>query len=365
MACQRTPLEVWQAILRYAIAAPVFFESDPIEACGWQEFINNYREERTYWDAERHRRSLQRVCVNWNQYLKRFSHRYVQLKDVKDGHVPISAISRAIRLQINYTEVIACERIIRQAISERAEPWAEITYLLLQSEKVPGLKAIIAQSGLEWETISQLAPNLLLLYHDSLFIQEDVLLSRLTTLHLWTLNISTLPRCNFPSLKHVSISIYNQVVSNGDTLSAFLKNNGKNLLTYSDNLIGWKGVFASEICSQCPQLERIQTGLQWPPNPEFPCTLRHFQLPRDVLGFDSSRFPAEALRKAGVRTVSITTSWRYIFEVKDVFMVYVIYAIDHGLSFRDVRGITFQDMIVQMISHRKGIRPKSSDCLEA
>jgi hypothetical protein len=241
VASQRTPLEVWQAILRYAIAVPVFFESDPIEACGWQEFINDYKDEKVYWDAERSRRSLQRVCTSWRQYLQRFSHRYVRLIDVKDGHVPVSAISHAIRLRIDYTsprgkEFNAYDRIIRQAISERVEPWSleildgttsEINRLLLQSEKVSSLKAIINQSGIEWKTIGQLVPNLLLLYHHALFLQENVVLSRLTTLHVWSLSMAALPSCSFPSLKHVSISIFHRSKSNCKTLSTFLQNNGK------------------------------------------------------------------------------------------------------------------------------------------
>ncbi|KAG8829961.1 hypothetical protein FRC17_005723 [Serendipita sp. 399] len=62
-----------------------------------------------YWATERDRLSLRRVCSTWNRFLTKYDHRFVQVRDVLHGLVPLSAIPSAVRLNVNPCDV-SCRR---------------------------------------------------------------------------------------------------------------------------------------------------------------------------------------------------------------------------------------------------------------
>lgn len=93
------PIECWQDILREAIFVPVFFDDDPAETYGIQS-LAAYTDATPYWESERTRNALRRVCSSWNTFLKRFDHRFIHTPDIQHNLVPIDARYKAIRINI-------------------------------------------------------------------------------------------------------------------------------------------------------------------------------------------------------------------------------------------------------------------------
>jgi hypothetical protein len=177
MAVERISVEIWQMILRYAISVPIFFEANPVQACGYQQFIESYNNPRLYWRAERSRNVLRRVCASWNAYLKRYDHRYVDLMDVKHGHVPTFALPRAIRIEISsgYPDRYygRSKAEIDILFPDLPGPWSleilegnavsRFSDRIFKSGKAPLLKSILKAHSIAWEEIIHLNPNTLLL----------------------------------------------------------------------------------------------------------------------------------------------------------------------------------------------------------
>ncbi|CAG7852878.1 SubName: Full=Uncharacterized protein {ECO:0000313/EMBL:CCA69310.1} [Serendipita indica DSM 11827] len=101
------PTEIWQTILRHAIFVPLFFDTDPLSSYGLAA-LRGYYDMSGYWDSERTRNKLRRVCSSWNAYLQHFAHRFVALKDVVHNHVPIAALPLAYRIHMTACKCFAC-----------------------------------------------------------------------------------------------------------------------------------------------------------------------------------------------------------------------------------------------------------------
>ncbi|KIM24531.1 hypothetical protein M408DRAFT_58705, partial [Serendipita vermifera MAFF 305830] len=86
--------EIWQSILKYAISVPLFFDIEPMKARGIDQYLSQY----PYWQAERIRNTLRRVCHAWNAFLEPYDHRFIRMDDVLHKLVPLSAIPSAIRI---------------------------------------------------------------------------------------------------------------------------------------------------------------------------------------------------------------------------------------------------------------------------
>ena len=96
--CPSLPAEIWQTVLENAIHVPIFLETHPITtetALDYAQMLDTGR----YWESERVRNALRRVCSSWNVFLKTFDHRYIQTDDVIHGFIPAQALRRAIRLR--------------------------------------------------------------------------------------------------------------------------------------------------------------------------------------------------------------------------------------------------------------------------
>jgi hypothetical protein len=78
-------------ILRYSISSLGFF--DPKNTADrfppWVIERRGRSNESAYYEAERTRNILQRVCRSWGEYLQLYAHRFVRITDVLHGHVPM------------------------------------------------------------------------------------------------------------------------------------------------------------------------------------------------------------------------------------------------------------------------------------
>ncbi|PVF98528.1 hypothetical protein CPB86DRAFT_705038, partial [Serendipita vermifera] len=97
------PAEIWQWILRYAISVPEFFDPDY-----WVDRFPPWVIKRRrkldfgeYKKAEATLNSLRRVCRRWDQYLRKYAHRFVVMSDVVvHGKVPVQYLRSAMRTSI-------------------------------------------------------------------------------------------------------------------------------------------------------------------------------------------------------------------------------------------------------------------------
>ncbi|KAG8831947.1 hypothetical protein FRC20_008032, partial [Serendipita sp. 405] len=98
------PNEIWQIILRYTIAVPVFFDPDFVGSfvavTSFIDGLGDWNCEKVYWEAERKRNEISRVCKSWKNYLAQFQHRFVRMNDVARGTLPPGALEHAIRISI-------------------------------------------------------------------------------------------------------------------------------------------------------------------------------------------------------------------------------------------------------------------------
>jgi hypothetical protein len=95
------PLEIWQMILRYSISVPGFLDPDEILQDRFPPWViakRGYSNESSYYEVERTRNILRRVCKWWDEYLQQYAHRFVCLTDVVHGNVPMQYLRSAIRV---------------------------------------------------------------------------------------------------------------------------------------------------------------------------------------------------------------------------------------------------------------------------
>ena len=266
----RASVEIWHIILKFSISVPIFFDTDPLETYG-VEVIPRYYYDDEYWESERSRNSLRRVCRAWNEFLKHYDHRFVRLADVLHEHVPPASLSKAIRVELpdvicscgefheethgDFTRGLV--NIWEAALSEanagsgtKATQWrleildGSIDFI---SEKIetlwmctPNLKVMISQGvGVSrWSTAN--FPSLKAFLSnptDSSHIQgflRGIDLSSLTTLHIHSNHLDGLQDSNLHTLKHLSIdSDGTQVeVWSQESLHPLLQRIGSNLHTF-------------------------------------------------------------------------------------------------------------------------------------
>ncbi|PVG04342.1 hypothetical protein CPB86DRAFT_213195 [Serendipita vermifera] len=92
------PLETWHIILRYSISLPDFFDTHITDRIPpWFIYESNWNDTEQYWDAERTRNNLRRVCSSWDIFLRNFAHRFVSMDDVVHRILPADHLQSAIR----------------------------------------------------------------------------------------------------------------------------------------------------------------------------------------------------------------------------------------------------------------------------
>ncbi|PVG04328.1 hypothetical protein CPB86DRAFT_694047, partial [Serendipita vermifera] len=104
------PVEIWQCILRYAIAAPEFLDPDY-----WVDRLPPWviKERRglnfvKYLEAEATRNSLQNVCRAWDEYLRKYAHQFVRMSNVIHGEVPAQYLKSAVLVSFGHHNDAFC-----------------------------------------------------------------------------------------------------------------------------------------------------------------------------------------------------------------------------------------------------------------
>ena len=291
------PIEVWHKILKYAIAVPLFFEPDPITVYGVGMF-SEYHFEAGYWESERRRNILRRVCQSWNAFLKPYDHRYVCLSDIYDGLIRTDAISMAIRLNINpdvhshpdiqglfsgmsalLRSYIAPDGIRRHLINEwkleilDGASVMDPAILAKWLEDLPHLRAVTQPTYAHGDKVMPRGAGLRLLYTEPTWTSastEPFAFQHLTTLLLAAVPLTlSFKTWRLPSLRHLSIKVFGprRYIRNPfDSVDAdaftekmleIVRHLGKNLIT-----LHYQGLVKScpipDLWSHIPHVERIQ-----------------------------------------------------------------------------------------------------------
>ncbi|KAG8750548.1 hypothetical protein FRC14_000404 [Serendipita sp. 396] len=99
------PTEIWQMILRYAIAVPIFFDPDFVGSfvteTSFVDVLGDWHDDSAYWQSERERNEISRVCKRWNDYLAQFQHRFVRMEDIRQRTLQPEVLKYARRISIN------------------------------------------------------------------------------------------------------------------------------------------------------------------------------------------------------------------------------------------------------------------------
>ncbi|KIM23373.1 hypothetical protein M408DRAFT_27936 [Serendipita vermifera MAFF 305830] len=104
LASSSLSVEVWQLILRHAISVADFLDPDSFEGDlkrhGFGAECRHKEDEEVYWEAERARKRLVRVCKSWRGYLSLFEHRFVRMSDIWHRRIDKTAILKATRIDV-------------------------------------------------------------------------------------------------------------------------------------------------------------------------------------------------------------------------------------------------------------------------
>jgi hypothetical protein len=158
-AISSLPVEVWHAILRYAIEVPLFLDPDAYEGVlarvVFHGRISPLNHECTYWSAEKTRNRMQLVSKSWDSFLRPFEHRFVRMLDIRHGKVPLQKLEMAIRVSfreydcecVEFCAIPSFFDFLLEALKQVVIPRAEIVdtpekYILLQSMNSAKLKNI-------------------------------------------------------------------------------------------------------------------------------------------------------------------------------------------------------------------------------
>lgn len=355
MAWNRAAIETWQTILRYVISVPVFFETSPIDSCGLEDYLRYYNVESPYWQAERQRNALRRVCSSWDTYLKGFNNRYVQLYDVVQGNVPVSAITRAIRLQSRpYRGTYSAEKLLLEwTIEQEKGEWSteilevpdiSLRKIILESGKVGNLKSIVYTELCGLQELSQFP-----LQHCDIYdLPVEQLPSSLHLSHLSSISVvvdAILPFIGhqFPILKYLSIFPAARGANfKPNDLLKLLRSIGRNLLIFFDKLSPSENIIPDETWALCPRIERFQTGLKWPTRftVPLPLSLHRLHISADTIDVHDNApqayFPASDIYTAGIRIIVLPGSWGYLLSTFEGTIDLVLDAMVHGLIVEDI-----------------------------
>jgi hypothetical protein len=406
------PVEVWEKILKYAISVALFFDPDPIVNHGLNH-LSRYCFEGEYWDSERIRNSLRRVCRSWNTFLQPYNHRYVRLSDIYNGWIPKETIAMAIRLNISphptanediSTTYIGTSQLFMSYLSRNGENRGlvrEWRTEILEGELVvdPQLfvrwinKALHLRVVLNSPPFGQEKPpekaRLRLLYANPTWIKpssEVFSLQHLTTLYLrsFSKNIS-FENWRLPALKHLSLqsisdSPYGNIFNDdlfsgpahqegfGEKMMEIVRVMGENLLT-----LHYQGSTSSplpDIWPYVPVAQHIQipcwAGVSIPvAHPARVVTVRIRSLARFLLGDNPVALlfdyipppPILSVRSSTVRMditwfVALTQTTIGFFSTPLVKIAIWLahYYEDNGIKFTDSEGVTLNNHLIFLIS---------------
>ncbi|CCA72225.1 hypothetical protein PIIN_06160 [Serendipita indica DSM 11827] len=379
----RIPTEIWQKILRFAIYVPIFLEIDPATVHG-AEAIPKYCDDRQYWDTERDKNALQRVCFAWNVYLRRFQHRFVRLADVFHGFVPVESLCRAYRIYAGDCETgacVACWRVdinqewnipIHQSDGKEIVWNLEIVEIeidcenfidyLCQDNRLANLSAVV-RSGYQFPKLEQLCN---LRFYCG--VRDDMLQhsSNITTLHV--ANMTRFFSHFLPQLRHLSIYLSPRT---SPEFVEWLQDHGSRLLTLSisGGLNALYDIYHS-IWTFCPELTTLHLRIRskWTAPPlnhpikDLCSGHLHPNAKRQPCAYCGGAHPyimdppVQDLLDAGIPTVALLHAWNIVFRYTNIPCVAAILRV-HGISLVDRNRLTVVDYWVsQLETIRRGVR---------
>jgi hypothetical protein len=364
------PVEILQMILRYSISVPGFLDPEEMTGSSWPLYKHDRSDSSGYYEAERTRNILQRVCRSWDEYLRRYAHRFVPIVDVIHGNVPLQYLRTAIRIALDdpshfgdLCKDCSLEKLVPDSddCSLQLDMYRRYDYIqlcchLLEGEKP--LRAEIVNCGwngdliLSRKGLEHIFPNLMCIHTEDVqvdtffalnmirslpslchmypflkdvYIDNSVELKSPTLITLYlSIHIPNLPLTAFteetlylPALRHLYItSSWYERSQEYDELAwlPLVKAVGKELRTLFlpvEPGCNKKSV-PEEIWSICPKLEVLH-NLHWQ-LPDTPPPVGH---PIHTLGVRCDHItPESALEKTvpdwpGLRTVRINENWNY------------------------------------------------------
>lgn len=369
------PRELWQAILRYAISCPVFFEQDPIESFGIEATITQYYDDGPYYDSERTRNTLQRVCSSWNDYLGYFKYRFLEFSDVFHNRIPYTAMSQARRITIKTCSCMQCaatvinrdllaEKVFSAALKSQDKPWAveildgeweqtQWKWLSALQTQAPQLKSILRQESSYLDTIIGLFPNTIILTSSTPGIftspcPPPIISSHLTTMSLQLADFRDVHLWDLPNLLHFTFFALDITANDYIAIASAL---GKNLITFFDSSLAQGEDLPDDIWKLCPRVQHFQTSLGWPAICRIGKCVRCIRV-RPALIDEATHLedaiPLIALKRASVTTLVLDTTWWDVARCGYVY-AYVSIGVDNGLVIKDVVGLTFLQFVIMLI----------------
>ena len=389
----RASVEIWGMILEYAIHVPLFLNSNPLESYDI-DILEQYSYQTPYWQSERVRNSLQRVCSTWNAFLKTYNHRFIRMEDVLSRRVPVTALSSAIRIDL--TIHCRCAECTYLSFKDPYTKWMVDTWITGlwgkpgQSKKTnwkleilegwlpprseyattlkrvaPRLKVMLGQPTSALTLKEDALPNLGIMTSDMKSLRpfvDPVGLTSLTVLHIVAKLLGPpLDKNDFTALRHLTIDLSPRGATSGPSqkdLRTFLRGVGPQLETlyYRQWLRNLN--IEPDIWNLLPEVKRIQLPYAWntcelpPYHP-----LQHVQISN--YEFRSSySFRQPDLKVQPFIPVSTTRTWKVRFDTtwtqelnaNSKFIVWVIEYCDAvGTIIVDAHGSTFAAYIVFLI----------------
>ncbi|CAG7852916.1 SubName: Full=Uncharacterized protein {ECO:0000313/EMBL:CCA75512.1} [Serendipita indica DSM 11827] len=402
----RLPAELWQNILERAIFVPKFFDTDPMETYGpIYDLLRSDRLE--YWASERLRNRLRRVCQDWNVFLKRFDHRFVDIADVINGVIPTEALPSALRIYLsvgrckdephsptpssmclcrllNYDPIL---KIPNNGANATLTPWklriiefspvrSTISDFLWERYRISNLKSIIYPTPSSLISASNLQAQPTVIWSSMVDLPETVarsttFFSMLTTLRL-TLDAKTCPLpLHLPSLRYLFVSL--PFPGRVARLVAWLKVIGYQLTAlFCEGDLSER--FSQRIWEVCPSIEVLQlsSSVFWTPPPRgHPIHTLQLEPQQDNLRKrvcdECGRIHAVILQlsasmgeyaASGIHTIACSGPWPTA-RASSGWMGYTGYignlfclkrqAQRHGIRFVDRDWISFEDYVVSQL----------------
>lgn len=375
------PSETWQTILRYAISVPVFFSSNPVVECGSEAMNRHYYDREPYYAAEKTRNRLRLVCSSWKDYLTRYSHRFLDLKDLLHGKVEPEVVSKVIRLNIQpcqcclpkfleYTRdpssIFARDKTQLLALEILEGRWSNQREILsLLHMKAPNLRCLQRQAISDLGHIVELFPAVTFLNGRPIinpFLSTGVLTSNnLTTLSLVIPSLSDCCHWTLGSLRHLSFYIEKTLIV--DDYIEMLERVGTSLVTLHDLSWGSNQTLPDNVWRFCPRLKSFQTSLLWPSEASISSSLQSIRVKPGFLKNEADiqdRLPISAMIKVGITTIRYDITWWEIVR-DDSLQNYIALGPNGELEGKDIAGSSFSEFIIMLIQvYWKGIDRDSS-----
>lgn len=403
----RTPPEIWQEILKLSISLPLFLSVDPA-SYGFNQ-LYKYGDLSAYWESERSRNRLRRVQSSWDVYLRRFSHRFVDLVDVEHGLVPPSAIRCAIRIQL--TRCFCSKRVVdlsemRESLDKiredgTPEPWKlemllatwpdwgdrlkKHWRLFTHSHRLANLVVLFNVTEDLWTTVDELRCRLTFCTRQCELrgaLPRD--LSYLTTLSLYKHDRSELP-LSMPCLRHLKIWMEAKLDLVGNFVE-WLRKIGPQLesLIWDDDDDDDDRILDLDIWQLCPNLTTLRSpvycSIPFPPKNGHP--IEHFILTYQYFKFGDQECPTckerhgygyieappiSSFASAGIKTLQLELPWvtfpqarmsaRTSYTLNEKLCLHAQTRI-HGITLVDQDRSTFEDVVIRLLEVRSGIRKR-------